>query len=451
MKRFFCLIMFVLVFGSAAMAKASASGPVLSIDTNHVYEGMEKSYAHGYLPTVSDGKAAVVLPLFSESVAGSLTAAVSLGDPANSPFVYKNFENQFDKKSYTFDGETVESYLIWFALPLTEKRVNGNYPVTLRVSGVTDDGETFLQEFVLYAHVGDGIDPSTSEPEPVQAPSSQPKLMVESYKLDQAYLEAGESAALTVTIRNTSSSQSVKNIKFAFSDGSGEILPVGTGTKYRGKIAKGSTYSWSFDIMAATTAQSKPHLATISMEYEDSHGNPISTSDQVVLQVRQPVRLEYEEPAMPVRVTQGDTPTLTMTLMNLGKSTIYNALLKVDIPGLSSGGIILVGTIQPGNSQTGRTNFRVGSDVLGTVEGLLHLSYEDEYGEYYEKEIPLSTTIEKNLDITPAVVESVSSPVSAFPRVAYIAGGIFFIILAYILLSRYHKQKKAREEDEMRL
>jgi hypothetical protein len=59
--------------------------------------------------------------------------------------------------------------------------------------------------------------------------SSQPKLMVTAYALERSYLAAGEKAALTVTVRNTSSGQQVKNIKLSFSEESGEIWPEGTG------------------------------------------------------------------------------------------------------------------------------------------------------------------------------------------------------------------------------
>ena len=120
------------------------------------------------------------------------------------------------------------------------------------------------------------------------------------------------------------------------------------------------------------------------MEYEDSHGNTVSAADQIIIQVRQPVRLEYTEPTLPPRVTQGDTPTLTITLMNLGKSTIYNALLKFELPGLSSGGSVLVGTIAPGTSAEGRQPCKKdGEQSAGRL-----FNYEDEYGESYEKKIP---------------------------------------------------------------
>ena len=89
---------------------------------------------------------------------------------------------------------------------------------------------------MLYVNISDGADPHAPEPapapEPPPVPPSQPKLMVTAYALERSYLAAGEKAALTVTVRNTSSIDQVKNIKLSFSEESGEIWPEGTGATY---------------------------------------------------------------------------------------------------------------------------------------------------------------------------------------------------------------------------
>ena len=293
--------------------------------------------------------------------------------------------------------------------------------------------------------------PPAAEPEPAQAVSSQPKLMVEKYVLDRDFIEAGGSATVKEPVRNTSSSQDVKNIKISFWEESAEILPEGTGAVYYKQIAKNSSFTWSIKVTATTTAQSKPHIATITMEYEDSNGNAITASARIILQVRQPVRLSYAEPSLPVRVTQGDRPSFSITLMNLGKSTIYNALVKIDIPGLS-GGSLLIGTIPPGESQTGTTNLHVESEQLGKVTGTLLLSYEDEYGEHYEKEIPLYTTIEEKKEVTVPKESATANTASEIPGwlIWAAAGTLLFALISYFV-SRWLKEKKQREEDEMRL
>jgi hypothetical protein len=442
----------ILLLGPAA-GMAAEAGP-LTIDSSHRYEGMERSYAEGYLPTVSGGKAVVVLPLLSESATGPLTVSVNLGDPALSPFLYRNYENIFTKKKCTAGGKTISCYPVKFSLKLAKARINGCYPVTFKTSGLTDDGEAFAQEFFVYVSINDGIDPHASEPAQVpEAPSptpSQPKLMVTAYHLDKGALAAGEKGQLSITVRNTSGSQPVKNIKLSFSEDSGEIWPESTGAIYCAQIGAGSSYTWKFSVNALTTAQSRPHPAVITMEYEDNAGQPCSASDRIILQVRQPVRLEYEEPALPPRVTQGDTVPFTMTLMNLGKSTIFNALLKYEIPGLSSGGATLVGTIPPGESQAGTANFRVESDVLGDVSGTLTLSYEDDYGERYEKEITLATTIAEKME-TPPPPDSNKKGDSSFPRWIFWPAGMFLLVGAAFFLLRWIRQKEAMEEDEKRL
>lgn len=431
--------------------RASAAGTPLSIDSEHLYEGMERSYAEGYLPAVSGGKALVVLPLLSDSGSGPLEVSINLGDPALSPFVYRNYRKQFAKKSFTFGKETVECYPVQFSLELAKDRVNGCYPVTFTASGVTDGGEPFAQDFTVYVSISDGINPHGAPPDPEPELSSQPRLMVAAYKLERGYLAAGESATLAVTVRNNSSTQQVKNIKLSFTAESGEIWPEGTGATYCSRIGAGGSYTWTFAVAALPTAQSRPHPVTITMEYEDSRGQAYSASDRIVLHLRQPVRLEYEEPSLPPRVTQGDTVPFTMMLMNLGKSTVYNALLKFEIPGLAGGGSVLVGTIPPGESLAGTTNFRVDADALGEVTGTLTLFYEDDYGERYEKEIPLATTIEKRVAAPPPPSGKDKDGNSRLPGWLAWAGGAVLLAAAAFIAIRWYKQKKAMEEDEMRL
>ena len=450
------IIILILVPAPGATA---AAGP-LTIDSGHRYEGMERSYAEGYLPAVAGGKAVVVLPLLSDSVTGPLSVSVNLGDPALSPFVYRNYEKQFAKKDCTFGDETLACYPVQFTLELAKARINGCYPVILKISGATDDKEAFVQDFLLHVNISDGADPYAPEPEPAPGPApepepapeppTQPRLMVIAYRLEKDPLAAGEKTQLSVTVRNTSSSHPVKNIKLSFSEESGEIWPEGTGATYCAGIGAGGTHTWKFTVSALTTAQSRPHPAAITMEYEDGAGQPCSATDRIILQLRQPVRLEYEEPALPPRVTQGDTVPFQVTLMNMGKSTIYNALLKFEIPGLAGGGGVLVGAIPPGESLSGATNFRVDSDLLGDVSGTLTLSYEDDYGESYEKEIALATTIEEKMETPPPSGgdKDATPPVS---RWILWAGGAVLLLAAAFLGFRWYRARKAMEEDEMRL
>ncbi len=281
--------------------------------------------------------------------------------------------------------------------------------------------------------------------------TGQPKLMVTNYSLDSGALRAGESGTLSVTVHNTHTQRSIRNLKMIFSVEDNEIVPVNMGTKHLQKIRADGWYQWKFDICALAKATSGVHPVTIIMEYEDSDGTSYTATDILVIEVRQPVKLSYDEPALDTRLTQGDTPTFSMQLRNMGKSTIYNALLTFDLPGLANGGSVLIGEIAPGETQTGTTNFRVGEDVLGKVEGEVTLTYEDDFGKTYTKTIPLTTTIQKKTEIkTPVETEKKFTLSGPKIVIAAVTGGILLVVMI-LLSTRAIKKKREREEDERRL
>lgn len=281
--------------------------------------------------------------------------------------------------------------------------------------------------------------------------AGQPKLIVTNFSLDKGALEAGGTDTLRITVHNTSKKRAIRNLKMSFSENSTEIIPVGIGTKYLSRIKADGWYQWSFEVTALAKAESGVHPASVTMEYDDSEGNAYTASDAVNLIVRQPVSMSYDEPILDARMTQGDTPTFSMNLMNTGKSPIYNAMLTFDLPGIANGGSVLVGTIGPGETKTGTANFRVETDALGDVNGSVLLTYEDDFGEKYRKKLKLSTTIaEKQIAEMPDIDEKesrISGKTAAV--IAVVGGGALLLIV--ILTVRAVRQKRAREEDEKRL
>lgn len=428
------------------------SDNTLSIDTKHVYEGMKRSYEQGYAPVIEDNQAVIVLPILAEELEGPLTVSVGLGDASQSPFVYRNYQKEFEKKRYTFEDEVVECYLVSFILPLREDRINGSYPVVLSLQGSGKDGSSISQDNTLYVAIEDGKSADALEPElpsgqevTSSTPKSVPKLMIIDYALAPEYLEAGAEGMLDIRVKNTSSAQKAKNIKFSLEEESGEILPLKTSGGYCKEIKKGGEYTWQIPIRAIHTATSRPHSVSITMEYEDENGLALTAVDQIILEIRQQVRLEYDRPIWPEKVVPGDTAAFSMNVMNLGKSTLYNVLLTFDIPEMASGSSVLLGTMQPGESKMGSANFRVGEDVLGNLKGTVLLSYEDDYGQSHEKAISLATTVEKKT-VQPASqeVEKKDSPA----WVIYLIAGVVLAAVIAMLAVRSWKKRKQREQDE---
>ena len=276
----------------------------------------------------------------------------------------------------------------------------------------------------------------------------EPKLIVSAVLSEPDVLAAGNIATLTISIKNTNGSRYVKNAIFSFSDASSEIIPVGQDSIYVAKIEKGAEFQWSLQVRVLPTARSGVHSAMIEMSYEDNTHMSHNMSSTIFLEVRQPVRLSFDEPKLPVRVTQGDTQSFSLTLMNLGKSEIYNALLSFDIEGMANGGSVLIGTIEPGSSKTGTANFRVDIDKPGIVEGTITLTYEDDFGELYEKVIPLKTTIEQRVVADTSVPDKTQdSGIGEFWWLFPIGGAvIMLLIIAASIGVKRSRLRKAEDE-----
>ena len=423
-----------------------------AIDTQHIYPGMDKSYAQGYMPSVADGKATVVLPLVVSDgvVCDAATVSLDLGDPSTAPFVFKNYVSAFEWGTYAVNGGNASCCLVSFSLALQKDRINGSYPVVVHAEGTTPGGEVLSGDFTLYVVIEDGHSAEAEVPEePAAVP--KPKLIVESYACSAEPLEAGAEATLSVTVKNTSASQTVKNIKLSFQDGSGEILPATTGSVYIERIKRDESAVCSFDIRVVENASARAHVLTVTMEYENSEATAFSSSDTIVLDVMQPIRLEYEQPTLPAKVTEGDNVSFSMNVMNLGKGTVYNVLLTFEIPGFNNGGSVLVGNLQSGESKEAVTNLLVSpiDGEYGDTSGAILLSYENEAGELFEREITMQTRIEKKIAATSTQTQqSEDKDEGPLPWWVWGVGGIVIIGAAGLLTVKVVKNKRQRDIDE---
>ncbi len=277
--------------------------------------------------------------------------------------------------------------------------------------------------------------------------TSQPRLMVTGYTVENDSIIPGESRNLSITIKNTSPSKSVGNIKLALSDASGEIKTDGMGTAYVKSIPANSSYTWTVGLTAVHTAKTGEHPLTLTVDYEDSSHASYSSTDTIRVNIRQSVRLSYDSARLPAKVIQGETVTVSINLMNTGKSTLHNCMLDIDVEGLESGGTVLAGEIPQGESKAGNVNLRVSAEMLGKVEGTITITYEDDFGGEYTETVDVSTVIEKKVIKTEEEEDEKKNPLWwVFVLVGAAAGGGLGFGIPQAIRSN-----KQRKEDEKRL
>lgn len=229
--------------------------------------------------------------------------------------------------------------------------------------------------------------------------ASQPRLMVVSYKLDSDSLYPDKSSKLSITYKNYSKTKQLSNIKLTAAEESGEIKISGMGTKYVEKIKAGGTYVWELQLTASKTAAIGEHKLTVSAEYEDKYYTSYTSSDTLSVNIKQSVGLDYDGIILPSKLQQEDTAALEITLMNTGKSKLRNCKIVFEVDSLESGGASFVGEIPAGESASITANLRAAGNKTGEASGKAILSYEDEFGDNYSTEIPLSTVIEEKKEL----------------------------------------------------
>lgn len=278
---------------------------------------------------------------------------------------------------------------------------------------------------------------------------STPRFMVTGYELGESSLSPEKAAELKITFKNYSASKAIYNIKLSLADPSGEILATGMPTQYVKSVYAGSEYVWTLELTATLSASIGRHDLIVTAEYEDKYYNSYSSSDTIMVDVKQEVKLKYSGALLPQKVIQGDVHTLSVELMNTGKSTIYNCTLDFNIEHIGSGGSVFVGNIEASCSATGSVNLRVDSDALGKAAGKITITYEDDYGKEYNETVDVSTVIEEKVEaaiVTEEKKENKNPLWWLFVLVGVIAGGS-----AGFGLTWYISDAKQRKEDDLRL
>jgi hypothetical protein len=383
-----------------------------TIDDKNVYDGMDKAYQNGYTPRVRDGIVTVVLPLITESAikGDRITVTPELGDAGSSPFEFKNYQKtvSLSHNAVNNSSATVDSYLVRFDLSLNSARANGNYILTIALRAEGADGSPVQQAFTSYVVITDGKALDAAQPvEPppvVEAPSSLPKVLVSGYSINPSPIIAGTEFTVRVTLRNTSEIKSVQNMTVtAVCDSTNISLRSESDTIFLDKLGSGKTTEITLAYKADLEIPAGHYSIALAMSYDTSQAETLASSGTIPLEIGQPLRVDMEMPHIAADVNAGDTFPVTVRVLNLGRSAVYNVRAELDAPGLIPLGVAFIGNMEAGTAQPrdmtvfvgtkDRTEGSESSEKYGYTSGTIKLIYEDATGQEYVEESSFGTTI----------------------------------------------------------
>lgn len=396
-------VLFTLSFGATAFAEGEESAPpkpaeqvspqyasdVLSVLPKYKNDHMDKTYQQGYVPKVDGNKVYIVLPLKVDKNKlgpGMKEFGVSLDLGGRSDvFDVKNYDKKIAVKNLT--GDNGDQLIVEFVPRLVDGHPGGAFPVYVNVTytKLDENGKEVpvTEAFLLYVNLQEAVIPPGPEPEPEPEPTdggvidgggggggggegatSQPKVIMSEYKVTPDPVDAGNTFTVTGKLLNTSDKTAVKNMTVTFKSEGSALMPLGGGsTIYIDKIDK--QCAAEFAIKMSVRADAEPGVQKISVAYDYEGGSTAyQGSDEISVQVRQPIRLEYDQPTFPSAVSVGESGQASLNLYNKGKGRLYNVSVTLEVPGITPESSAFLGNMESGVAKTADIYFNVDSGVV---------------------------------------------------------------------------------------
>ncbi len=284
-------------------------------------------------------------------------------------------------------GDTV---MVEFDFQLSPYATQGNKPVTFECT-YKENGTQKTCEVTSFVYVVYGYEePNTASAPPVHIESYS--LTVDGEPVSQLF--AGDEAILSMTIRNNDQNVNARKVRIGASiDTKVLLFTMGeTDTKYVDVIESGKSADISYKITVANEAAEGPTNFSVTLNYENWEVTQASASQTLPLSVKQPVRVEVGEPTIYDSDAKPEEPiAMSLSIVNKGRSKIYNVSIDVEGKGLSMYEDYYGGDVLPAAKLN--PDILVSSTTAGKCSGNLLVHYEDSEGEAYTETVPVSFTV----------------------------------------------------------
>ncbi len=327
---------------------------------------------------------------------------------------------------------------VQFQLFVSDDAVTKNYPVAINVEYDISASGTVTKQTVSQ-YVGLYVENKSGK--------TVPRLIIDKYSIEPKTLNAGQDFTLSLSILNTSKSAKIQNVKVSIASDDGTFTTVDSNSFYIDSISPKSRVQKKIVLSSKPDAAAKQYMLSINYEYEDDKGTAYTNKDTIGIPLQQTQRLTIGELNISSEAFVGNPIPVNISFYNMGKSTLYNLMIKLDGQFKVEGSSYFVGNFEPG--KTDSFDGTIIPDAHGTLSGSILFTYEDAAGKAYEIRKEISANVvempvpqEPGLDGQPPADPSAKK----IPLWAYIVGGVVGLAVIVMVVLVIRKRIKARKE-----
>lgn len=253
-----------------------------------------------------------------------------------------------------------------------------SYPITAVIeyeleNGGTGQKQTFTQYIGIYVeNTAASGDKKTT-----------PKVIVGEYKISPTQVKPGEDVKLELVFLNTNKISSVKNMKITVSSAEGVFTPVQSSNSfYLDQLLPQGRAERSILLNVKPDADAKIHAISVDMEYEDAQGNPVVAKETISIAVIALPRLVIGQVRVPTEAYMGQPIPVSVDFFNMGKTTLYNLMVKTQGDFQMMNPDYFVGNFDGGKNDSFEAS--VSPNQEGAMTGKIIFTFEDANGKPYE-------------------------------------------------------------------
>lgn len=420
MKKLICVFWTMLFVLSMSVAAFAAE---FEIDRYATMDGMSRSWYQGYAPSISDHKMTLCLPVQADSCVGDIAVSIALDDP-------DVFLLASDPKAVTVSPKD-GIYPVKLSLDLERYRRNGDYPATITIQGTDANGKEIAETIPYVIRIRDGYGSHET-----MGPKISDVI---------GDLNVGTDGSLSLTIANSTTTQSIMDGAITVTDASGEILMSGSNRVEIAEILPGKSETVSIPMTVKGNAAISAHTLEVTLSYQVL-GKDAEWKESFTVPVTQEIRLEQGGVQLPTAIA-GELSNMTLPLMNMGKGELQNVLVKLEMDGVLDAQSVLVGTMAVGETKQAKLTFTPKLNSVGTHSGAVTITCEDAYGNAFTQTLDVTLTVDEPLPEVELQQEEDTEKMSAGTIVLIVLCVLMAAALvaqSTILNSKIHKLEEER-------